>query len=192
MARATPMSPDARRAAIIEATLPLLRVHGRAVTTSQIAMAAGVAEGTLFRVFADKDALIGAAITAAFDPATAQAELARIDRGLDLRATLVAAADVLQRRIAQIWQLVSMLGLAPPPATRPQPPAWDEPLRAELATLFEPHRAQLRVEPEHAARLLRALAFAGSHPRMTDQPLTAHEVAAVLLDGIRARDEETP
>ncbi len=103
---------------------------------------------------------------------------------------LIAAADVLQRRIAQIWQLISMLGLSPPPATRPQPPTWDEALRAELTGLLEPHRAELRVEPDHAVGLLRALAFAVSHPRMTDQPLTAHEVVAVLLDGIRARDEE--
>jgi len=54
MTRAAPLSPDARRASIIAATLPVLRMRGREVTMSQIALAAGVSEGTLFRVFPDK------------------------------------------------------------------------------------------------------------------------------------------
>ncbi len=192
MARAAPLSPEARRASIIAATLPLLRIHGRAVTTSQIAMAAGVAEGTLFRVFADKDALIEAAIASAFDPAPGEAELARIDRTLSLRDQLIAAIEIMQRRVGQIWQLISMLGLpAPPPERRAPPPhADDTRLRAQLVALFEPHRDEIRVEPEQAARLLRALAFAGTHPRIIDQPLTPHELVSLLLDGIRARDEE--
>lgn len=191
MPRAAPLSPEDRRASIIAATVPLLRLHGRAVTTSQIAMAAGVAEGTLFRVFADKEALIGAAIAQAFDPAPTELELARIDRSLGLRESLIAAAEILQRRIAQIWQLIAMLGLSPP---RPDANALsdeDVRLRALLAGLFEPYRAEIRCEPAHAGRLLRSLAFASTHPRLIDQPLTPHEVVALLLDGIRARDEDS-
>ena len=55
--RVAPLAPDDRRAALIEATLPLLREHGTAVSTRQIADAAGVAEGTIFRVFPDKNSL---------------------------------------------------------------------------------------------------------------------------------------
>src|SRR5512146_30593 len=178
MSRAQPLPPDARRASIIEATLPLLRIHGRAVTTSQIAMAAGVAEGTLFRAFPDKEALISAAVCAAFDPAPSEAELARIDRTRGLREQLIAAIDIMQRRVDQIWQLISMLQLpAPPPAQPRMPPQTDDAgLRAQLAAIFEPFRAEIRCEPVQAARLLRALAFAGTHPRMTDQPLTPHEI----------------
>ena len=191
VARAAPLSPDARRASIVSATLPLLRLYGRAVTTSQIAMAAGVAEGTLFRVFPDKDALIDAAITSAFDPKSSEAELARIDRSLDLRGKLVAAVEIMQQRVSHIWQLIAMLQLPAPAPTRTPATIDETGVRAQLALLFEPHRDELRVEPVQAARLLRALAFAGTHPRMTDQPLTPHEVVTLLLDGIRSRDEET-
>src|SRR5690606_7898091 len=56
--RATPLPPEDRRQAIIEAVVPLLIEHGPTATTRQIAEAAGVAEGTLFRVFPDKRALL--------------------------------------------------------------------------------------------------------------------------------------
>jgi AcrR family transcriptional regulator len=193
MARAAPLAPAARRASIIAATLPLLRIHGHEVTTSQIALAAGVAEGTLFRVFADKDELIQAAVQSAFDPTLGEAELAAIDRALPLRDKLVAAIEMLQRRVAQIWQLIMMMRLSPPPMKRQgaPPEIEDARVRAHLAALFEPHRDELRCEPEHAARLMRALAFACSHPRMIDQPLTPHEIVTLLLDGIRAPDEDS-
>ena len=56
------MTPDDRRRTLVEATIPLLHEHGKAVTTKQIADAAGVAEGTLFRVFDSKDDLVTAAV----------------------------------------------------------------------------------------------------------------------------------
>ncbi|MGH3629597.1 MAG: TetR/AcrR family transcriptional regulator, partial [Sciscionella sp.] len=62
--RAPTMSPQARREAIIEATMPLLTEHGTAITTKQIATAAGIAEGTVFRVFEDKAELILACLHA--------------------------------------------------------------------------------------------------------------------------------
>jgi AcrR family transcriptional regulator len=193
MARADPLAPDARRASIIAATLPLLRMYGREVTTSQIALAAGVAEGTLFRVFPDKEALITATVASVFDPTADEAEVARIAPELPLRDKLITAIEMLQRRVSEIWQLFSMLGLAaPPPEARRPPPAQmdDSRLRAALAKLFEPHSDEIRCAPKEAARFLRAIAFAGTHPRLTDLPMTPHEIVTLLLDGIRVRDEE--
>ena len=63
--RATALPPEERRSMIVAATLPLLLEHGDRVTTRQIAEAARIAEGTIFRAFADKDEIIVAVVEAA-------------------------------------------------------------------------------------------------------------------------------
>jgi AcrR family transcriptional regulator len=188
--RAAPLPPEERRAAIIAATIPLLRVHGPNVTTSQIALAAGLAEGTLFRVFDDKESLITAAVQHACDPAPAEAQLAALDRSRPMREVLIAAVEILGRRIEQIWSLLAVLGRNIPPKQVAPLPAEGGITRA-LTKLLEAFAGELRCEPAHAARLLRTIAFAGTHPRISEgMPLTAAEVVTVLLDGIRKHDEE--
>jgi AcrR family transcriptional regulator len=192
--RAAPMAPEARRASIIAATLPLLRTHGRAVTTAQIAMAAGVAEGTLFRVFPDKDALIDAAIQSAFDAGPTEGELRAIDRAQPLRVKLIAAVDILQRRMDRVWQLIAAVALPVPPPQRPKQgpaPMHDPGIGCALEELLEPHRDELRCAPDYATRLLRALTLAASHPRIMEGPLlTPGEIVTVILDGLRPRGDD--
>ena len=84
--RAAPMAPDERRRAIVDAVVPLLLEHGDDVTTRQIAEAAGIAEGTIFRVFPDKAALLLAAAEEIINPATGRAELEAALAGLDVAA----------------------------------------------------------------------------------------------------------
>src|SRR6478735_5524754 len=111
--RAAALPPEERRAAIIETTIPLLLQHGRSVTTRQIAEAAGIAEGTIFRVFPDKEQLIDAVLERAVDPVPTQRALDAIDRSLPLDERLVLAVEIIQQRVDQIWQLMSAIGTSP-------------------------------------------------------------------------------
>ncbi len=177
--RAAALPPSERRAEIIAATLPLLLAHGAAVTTRQIAQAAGIAEGTIFRVFPDKESLIAAAVESALDMKVVDEQLAAIDPNLALEPRLVAAVDILRRRFSDIHQLRTAVAITQP--ERPRVPD----LRA-LAALFETDRDQIRREPVEAAHLLRGLTIAGTHPALIlDQPLSSTEIVSLLLDGVR-------
>ncbi|CAA9254996.1 MAG: hypothetical protein AVDCRST_MAG50-2433 [uncultured Acidimicrobiales bacterium] len=183
--RAAALPPEQRRAAIAAATLPLLVHQGPNVTTRQIAEASGIAEGTIFRVFRDKDAVIEAALELAFDTEPTERAIAEIDRSLPFERQLAIAVEIMQRRHADIWRLVSSLGgPAALGAKGPTPPA---DLLA-LAALFKPERARLRTDPATAAKQLRALTLAVSHPALyADEPMSPREVVSLLLDGIRRR-----
>src|SRR5947209_8293445 len=108
--RATALPADERRSTIVAAALPLLLEHGDRVTSRQIAEAAGIAEGTIFRVFADKDEIIAAVVEQALDPAPLEAALAQITPGLTFEAELVAAVVIMQQRVIDVWRLVSSIG----------------------------------------------------------------------------------
>src|SRR5437763_13525986 len=102
--RAAALPPGERRSMIIEATIPLLLEHGEMVTTRQIADAAGIAEGTIFRAFPDKDALITAVVEAAFDTSSLDEALAAIDLTLPFDEAILLAVEVLQRRVVDLWR----------------------------------------------------------------------------------------
>jgi AcrR family transcriptional regulator len=185
--RAAALPAEERRAALIEATLPLLLEHGAAVTTRQIAEAAGVAEGTIFRVFPDKEHLLQAVVERAFDPAPIEAGLRAIDPALPRDQRLVVAVELLQQRVTRIWQVMTAVGMAKPPEDRlASARTRAVPELEALAALFEPDRDQFRRSPLECARLLRGLTFACSHPALVaDDPASAAEIVSLLLDGVR-------
>jgi AcrR family transcriptional regulator len=188
--RVPAMAPDERRAALIEATVPLLLAHGTAVSTRQIAQAAGVAEGTIFGVFPDKGSLVTAALLQALDPAPAIAALAAVDPADGLRSRLVTATELLGRRFATMAPLMAdarcrAFGPDAAPGTGEHLLDNRTRLLSALAAVIEPDRAALRRSPDSVARLLVLMVGAGQHGMFgTADEFSADEIVSLLLDGI--------
>jgi AcrR family transcriptional regulator len=194
------MAPEDRRRAILEALIPLLVEKGGDVTTREIAQAAGIAEGTIFRVFPDKAALLFAAAEEAINPAGGQEsfEVAIADAD-DLRGQIVVAAT---RILERMRLTMAVMGAVRPylaakyheaPHSKKHvplgPPEFmlkaQRDLHERLTSLFAPYAEALAVTPETAALALRSLTFGAARPELGLSPaLTPEEIADLVLHGV--------
>ena len=186
------MSPDERRADLTDVTLRLLRVHGRDVTTRQIAEAAGIAEGTVFRAFTSKEELLDAAISRAFEPGDLVARILEIDPDLPLRDRLVALVAILQQRFRATFDLMQKMGLVRPPRhlhDSEAAAAWRDRLNQLLGAVVGGDTDQLAVPLDHFIHVLRLMTFAGSHEHIADgHLLTPDEIVDTVLYGLQRKN----
>ncbi|WP_284294607.1 TetR/AcrR family transcriptional regulator [Luteimicrobium album] len=208
--RAAPLPPDERRAAILRAVRPVLLERGVAATTRELAEAAGVAEGTLFRVFSDKLTLIGQAAFVAADPADAVPDLDAIDRALSLRDRLVAVMEIGLARIETTMRWMAILHEIGRVDPRPQAEretagreGWaqwvqrqtegEAEVRAAVERVFGADPG-LRVSRARAVELFDVLLL-GSSMRVIDarrrgvelEPVDPAELVDLFLDGVAHR-----
>lgn len=187
--RAAALPPEERREALVAATLPLVLEHGPEVSTRLIAEAAGVAEGTIFRVFDSKDDLIEAVLASAFDPSPLVAAIEDVDMALPLADRLVAAVGLMQargRRLAGLLHAFAARRSLPDQERVRRMRDAESRVVDALADLLVPDREHLRCSPRETARRLRLVTLALSNPRLADSdPLPPEEIVSLLLDGLR-------
>jgi AcrR family transcriptional regulator len=187
--RARPLPPEDRRAELIRCVIPLLKQHGRDVSTKQIAEACGVAEGTLFRAFGDKESLIAAAIESYFDPLPLRTAIRSVDASLPAEGKVQAVLDLLRERFQGVIGLMSALRVheGPPPIARTASETWLE----AFEELMAPHRDELAAPVATVGHYLRLVAFATAippinapHEFVPDEllPLVTHGVLADRKD----------
>lgn len=163
-----------------------------------MAQAAGIAEGTMFRAFDTKDALLEAVIGAVACPVPLQTGLQEIDARLPLRERTETAARLLTERFAGLVDVLGPLGVAGPPPHHEHPGCPDPGAsipsprpgeRTALVRLFEHDAAVLRLSPTEFAHALRLLCFGGAARHVSDgRALTPQSVTELLLHGALRRD----
>ncbi|ACZ30461.1 regulatory protein TetR [Xylanimonas cellulosilytica DSM 15894] len=203
--RAAPLAPDERRAAILDAVLPLVAERGHDVTTRELAAAAGVAEGTLFRVFPDKNALIGEVafegLRRASRPAATRDSLAAVDRTLPLVQRVAALVELGRSwsgeatRWMYVLRALHARAAVPADADHARMAEQRDALLAErelqravivegVRTVLEPDAHRLRVPLDVAVAMIDA-AVAGQHSRDRLLPtLPAAVVADAVVHGL--------
>ncbi|GAA3747670.1 TetR/AcrR family transcriptional regulator [Leifsonia bigeumensis] len=178
--RARPLSVEDRQAMIIDAVIPLLAEHGLEVTSKQIAEAAGVAEGTIFRAFGDKETLIRAAIARFLDPEPLRRELRRIDPELDLHTKVISIITLMQRRFHDVFRIMAIVGHERPSHTHQRKMFADI-----IAEVLAPDLEKLAWPADRVAHIIRLVTFASSVPHFNDgMEFTPAELASIILHGI--------
>ena len=193
MTRAKPLPPDERRASLIAATRQLILDQGPDVTTRQVAEAAGVAEGTLFRAFATHRELIVATILDQLSPERLQGLLDATPAtdSLDAAAELclVTAADY----VITLGRLIPRPGGDGPPGDLKHQihDNWQARIQDVVAWMcrrISDYDAQLTIPVRDFVHVLLTLAMGYAHNRCPDIQQTPHTLSRLALDGARRKE----
>lgn len=192
---------------IIHVTLPLVAEHGAAVTTNQIAAAAGIGEATIFRVFSDKQELIDACVAEALRPDAVLDVIRSIPLERPLPARLHEAATALEAHLDRMSRVMGAMhasghGERHRPARSGTGPRAAGPSRADsmaetraaVAELFAPEEEHLRLPREQLAAVLLDVLFARRRRPSAEgeEPLCLASLIQLFLHGALSKAELPP
>lgn len=173
---------------IIGAVTPLILEHGRDVSTRQIAEATGLAEGTIFRAFGDKESLIQAVVEKFLDPEPLRNAIRGIDPQETLEQKINDIVFFIRSRMAGVFGIMRALG---GPGERPPARQVNREYVELISRAIEPDLELLNVSPERVAHFLRLVSFAASIPPMNeDYEFPTDELASLITYGIAGRPAE--
>jgi AcrR family transcriptional regulator len=179
--RAKPLAPDERRAAILDAVMPVIAEHGREVSTRQLAEAAGVAEGTLFRAFGDKESILTAAVERIRDPEPLRNALRGIDPDDPTDEKVRQVLHLLRDRFTRAVRFMTAMRMQGPPPRHPRPD--DNEWLVILERVFRP--GELTVPVDELGHYLRLIAFGAAIPMFSEgHPFDTDDLAALVLRGV--------
>jgi hypothetical protein len=89
--------------------------------------------------------------------------------------------ELMQKRAIDLWRIASSVGTRFNNVNRPIPTS--EPMVAFLKR----HRSRLRIPPQEASRLLRALTVSLTHPALADEPMAPKRIVDLCLNGAGAQ-----
>ncbi|SJN42724.1 Transcriptional regulator, TetR family [Microbacterium esteraromaticum] len=184
--RASPMTIEQRREMIATAAIPLFIEQGSSVTTKQLADHLGIAEGTIFRAYGDKDALIRAVVDVFFDHANDTLVPEISTAGLSIEERLHAVIRHARGRAKGMFAMLSLLdpGEARQYMKRRPSGGFEE----TAAQIFTADAAQLQIPPRKLGALIRLLVIAASAPQLGDgAALSDEELVDFALYGIAGR-----
>lgn len=177
--RARPLSPTERRAAIIGAVIPVLQEKGAAATSRDLAEAAGVAEGTLFRAFGTKDALIEAAVETHLDPRPLVASIHELDPSLTIDDALRNIIQILHDHFRSIMRLRALVWNHPKARAQIRTP-----IVPALAEVLERYTGTLNISADRLAAFARMVSMSSAFPMLNEgSEFSADELTRMILHG---------
>lgn len=200
------MSPDERRQAIVAAVRPILVANGGQFTVKEVAEAAGIAEGTIFRVFDTKQDIIDAVVADVLDTASLCRRIEALPAQTDFTAHLEALIAILTADVDATHAAFTAARLAncesaqtPPSSSTERPPQTGgvhggfhhgdkhgfrqrtSQVSEAIVISLEPWKSQLRLSTEQAAFLIQSTAFSALHFVFNDRFLSDPALLADTL-----------
>ncbi len=160
--------------------MPLLVEHGPVLTSKQIAEAAGVAEGTIFRAFGDKETLIEATIAKFLDPEPLRRDLRAIPADLDLDEKMFRIVELMRKRFNDVFRVMAAI-------RKPHHPSHDSRrIFADIISeVLSPHLQDLNWSTERTGQIIRLVTFAASIKHFNvGVEFDSHELTTILLYGL--------